>query len=72
MIGGITAVVVEVVGGGRGAGRAGLGWTAVAEDGHLVSHNGAHVGTEGLHILTGEDLVLLGLIPVGLEMSSEV
>ena len=44
----------------------------IVEDGRLVSPNGAHVGTEGLHILADEDPVLLGLILVGLEMSSEV
>ena len=44
----------------------------IAEDGRLVGYNGTHVGTEGLHILADEDLVLLGLIPVGLETSSEV
>ena len=44
----------------------------IAEDGPLVGHNGMHVGTEGLHILVDEDLVLLGLIPIGLETSSEV
>ena len=44
----------------------------IAEDGHRVGHNGGHVGTKGLHILADEDPVLLGLIPVGLEMRSEV
>ena len=44
----------------------------IAEDGRLVGHDGAHVGTKGFHILDDEDPVLLGLIPVGLETSSEV
>ena len=44
----------------------------ITEDGLLVGHNGAHVGTEGLHILADENPVLLGLILVGLETSSEV
>ena len=44
----------------------------IAEDGRLVGHDGAHVSTEGLHILADEDPVLLGLIPIGLEKSSEV
>ena len=44
----------------------------IMEDGRLVGHNGAHVSMEGLHILADEDSVLLGLIPVGLETSSEV
>ena len=34
------------------------------EDGRLVVHDGAHVGSEGIHILADEDSVLLGLIPV--------
>ena len=42
------------------------------EDGRLVSQDGAHVGTEGLHILADEDSVLLGFILVGLETSCEV
>ena len=44
----------------------------ITEDGRLVGHNVAHVGTEGLHILVDENPVLLGLILVGLETSSEV
>ena len=44
----------------------------IAEDGRLVGHDGTHVGTKGLHILADEDPVLLGLILVGLETSSEV
>ena len=44
----------------------------ITEYGHLVGHDGTHVGTEGLHILVDEDSVLLGLIPIGLEMISEV
>ena len=42
------------------------------EDGRLVGQDRAHVSSEGLHILTNEDTVLLGLIPVGLETSCEV
>ena len=44
----------------------------VTEDGRLFDQNGAHVSSEGLHILANEDSVLLGLILVGLKMSSEV
>ena len=44
----------------------------MTEDGRLVGQDGAHVSSEGLHILAEEDSVLLGLIPVGLETSSEV
>ena len=44
----------------------------IAEDGRLVVHDDAHVGTKGLHIQVDEDPVLLGLIPIGLETSSEV
>ena len=42
------------------------------EDGRLVGHDSPHVSTEGLYILANEDSVLLGLIQVGLETSSEV
>ena len=42
------------------------------EDGRLVVHDSAHVGSEGMHILADEDLVLLGLIPVCIKLSSEV
>ena len=34
----------------------------IAEDGRLVVHDCAHVGSEGIHILVDEDSVLLGLI----------
>ena len=42
------------------------------EDGRLVSQDCAPVNSEDLHILADEDSVLLGLILVGLETSSEV
>ena len=42
------------------------------KDGRLVGQDCAHVSSEGLHILVDEDSVLLGLIPVSLETSSEV
>ena len=42
------------------------------EDGRLVGQDCVHVSSEGLHILADEDSVLLGLIPVGLEMSCVV
>ena len=42
------------------------------EDSRLVMHDGAHVGSEGLHILADEDPVLLGLILIGIKSSSEV
>ena len=44
----------------------------VAEDGRLVMHDYAHVGSECIHILVDEDPVLLGLIPVSIKSSSEV
>ena len=44
----------------------------IAKDGRLVMHDGAHVGAKGLHILVDEDLMLLGLILVGIKSSSEV
>ena len=44
----------------------------IVKDGRLVGQDCAHVSSEGLHILADEDSVLLGLIPVGLEKSSEV
>ena len=68
MIGGITAVAVD----GKELRELVLDGLLIAEDGRLVGHDGAHVGTEGLHILADEDSMLLGLIPIGLESSSEV
>ena len=44
----------------------------IAEDGHLVVHDGAHVSSEGIYILADEDPVLLGLILVCMKSSSEV
>ena len=44
----------------------------IAKDGRLVGQDCAHVSSEGLYILVDEDSVLLGLILVGLETSSEV
>ena len=44
----------------------------VAEDGRLVVHGCAHVGSQCIHILADEDLVLLGLIPIRSKSSSEV
>ena len=44
----------------------------IAEDGHLVMHDSAHVGTEGLYILADKDSMLLGLIPVCIKSSNEV
>ena len=38
----------------------------------MVGQDCAHVSSEGLYILADEDSVLFGLIPVGLETSSEV
>ena len=43
----------------------------ILENGHLVSQDGMHVSAEGLHILGNEDLVLLGLVPEGIETISE-
>ena len=44
----------------------------IAEDRHLVMHDGAHVSVEGLHILADKDPMLLGLILIGIKSSSEV
>ena len=44
----------------------------IAKDGRLVGQDYAHVSSKGLHILADEDSMLLGLIPVCLEKSSEV
>ena len=44
----------------------------VTEDGRLFVHYCAHVGSECIHILADEDLVLLGLIPVRIKSSCEV
>ena len=44
----------------------------IAEDGRLVVHDGTHVGEGGLHILAYEDLVLLGLILIGIKSSNEI
>ena len=44
----------------------------IAKDGRLIGQDCAHASSEGLHILANEDSVLLGLIPVNLETSSEV
>ena len=44
----------------------------IAEDGRLVGQDCAHVSSKSLYILADEDLVLLGLIPVGLETTYEV
>ena len=44
----------------------------IVTDGRLVGQDYAHVSSEGLHILADEDSMLLGLIPVCLETSSEV
>ena len=44
----------------------------IVEDGRPIVHDRAHVGSESIHILADEDLVLLGLIPVCIKSSSEV
>ena len=44
----------------------------ITEDGRLVMHDSVHVGAECLHILAGEDPMLLGLIPIGIKSSHEV
>ena len=43
----------------------------IMEDGRLVVHDCAHVGSEGIHILADEDAVLLGLIPIHIKSSSD-
>ena len=44
----------------------------VMEDGRLLVHDCAHVGSKCIHILADEDSVLLGRIPVHIESSNEV
>ena len=44
----------------------------IMKNGGLVGQECEHVGPEGLYILTDEDTVLKGLIPVGLETGCEV
>ena len=44
----------------------------VAEDGHLVMHDYAHVGLECIHVLVDGDLVFLGLILKGIKSSREL
>ena len=44
----------------------------VAEDGHLVVYDYAHVSLECIHVLADSDLVLLGLIPVRIKSSGEI
>ena len=44
----------------------------VAEDGHLVTHDCAHVGLKCIHVLDDGDLVLLGLIPIRIKSGGEV
>ena len=43
----------------------------ILENGRLVSQDGMHVRSKGLHILGNEDSVLLGLIPKSIEAVSE-
>ena len=43
----------------------------ISENGCLVSIDSMHVSTEGLHILSNEDSVLLGLVPESIETVSE-
>ena len=52
--------------------KAGPEGLLIVKDGSLVDQDCAHVSSEGLHILADEVSVLLGLILVGLETSSEV
>ena len=58
--------------GGENLGELVLEGLLIMEDGCLVGQDRAHVKSEGLHILADEDAVLLGLIPIGLEMRCEV
>ena len=44
----------------------------VAENGILVIHDCAHIDPEFVHVLADGDLVLLGLIPVGIESGYQV
>ena len=71
VIGRVTTVVVAVAGGERVAGRAGPGGTADLENSGLVSQDGTHVSSKGLHVLGNEDSVLLCLVPKGVKTVSE-
>ena len=57
---------------GENLGKLVLEGLIIAEDGRLVGQDCVHVSSEGFHILTDEDSVLLGLILVGLETCHEV
>ena len=44
----------------------------VAENGLLGVHDCTHVGPECVHVLDDGDLVLLGLIPIRIELGGQV
>ena len=53
-------------------GKMPLNGLLVAEDGHLVVHDYAHVGHKCIHVLVDGDLLLLGLILVLIKSGGEV
>ena len=57
---------------GEELGKIPLNGLLVAEDGHLVVHDYAHVGHECIHVLVDGDLLLLGLILVLIKSGDEV
>ena len=57
---------------GEELGKMPLNGLLVAEDGHLVVHDYAHVDHECIHVLVDGDLLLLGLIRVLIKSSGEV
>ena len=57
---------------GKELGKLLLDGLLVVENGRLVVDDYAHVSSKCIHILTDEDLVLLGLIPVRIKLSSEL
>ena len=56
---------------GKELGKMPLNGLLVAEDGHLVVHDYAHVGHECIHVHVNGDLLLLGLILVLIKSGDE-
>ena len=55
---------------GEELGKLALEGLLILENG-LVSQDGMHVSSEGLHVLGNEDSVLLGFVPESIEVVSE-
>ena len=67
----ITAVVV-VACESKELGKLLLDGLLVTQNGRLVAHDCVHVCPECVHVLANGNLVLLGLIPVCIELSGQV